>query len=864
MDESKLKQLADTFAQELRRSKKLQDHVAEHQRRSQRAQSMLMPDRIPKLTEPELRELLSDTDSLGFFRDKDRHLTKRLADVGVGGLREALQELVTRGERDLTVDDLKFIWGKRNLGVLLASELLAYRFPTRYWTYSPNVTLPAFQELGEDVKAAMPHGQKSDPYLYLALQPHMAKVCQALRDVGLSDADYLVADIFLWWVKQRAAGEIPNVWLFQANPKFYNLVESLADTKVGDQDGWSVTRYRDEMRIGDVAVFWQSGKDAGIYALGELIDEPYERDWEPTRKESEERPYLKTEWWVPLKFTLILGQPITRQTLLAHPVLQNMQVIRSPTGTNFRVAPEEWDAIKALLPPPPDVLTMMHTTLADRGFHFTDWQLATFYTALQTKGFVILSGISGTGKTKLAQHFAEMLPQPAGGGTGTPDDALAITVQPYMLKYGRLIVPQRATRLFEPPPEGQAVEVRVTYGDQSQACRFVHAAYGNGQYLSLLLRGGARTWFSSTFAAGDVVVLQPELDSDENLTGFRFSVEGEQSAPEPNHLFVSVRPDWRDSKSLLGYYNPLTSAYEGTPFLRFLLRAVRSYEKQDGLAWFVILDEMNLAHVEYYFADLLSVLESGRDDDGWTREPLRLNYPEEAEGELPPREIKLPTNLYIVGTVNVDETTQAFSPKVLDRAFTLELTEADFNNYPSVLDAEQAELSEDERRAILEDFSNGGTFARIEKPVIADYVAEHPEVRQRLQGLNDLLRPHELHFGYRVFDEIVSFLAAAEGNKLYDDLGGPEAAFDAAVLMKVLPKFHGSREKLEQALIAVLAWCLDPAAPNPQSITVPQQGGQGVDDMPALAERSYRYPSTAERVRRMLRALYETGFAAFA
>ena len=100
-----------------------------------------------------------------------------------------------------------------------------------------------------------------------------------------------------------------------------------------------------------------------------------------------------------------------------------------------------------------------------------------------------------------------------------------------------------------------------------------------------------------------------------------------QPAEGANHLFVTVRPDWRDSKSLLGYYNPLTGTYEWTPFLRFLLRAEQNHKSKDKLAWFVILDEMNLAHVEYYFADLLSVLESGRDEDGWTREPLRWVIP---------------------------------------------------------------------------------------------------------------------------------------------------------------------------------------------------------------------------------------------
>jgi 5-methylcytosine-specific restriction enzyme B len=378
---------------------------------------------------------------------------------------------------------------------------------------------------------------------------------------------------------------------------------------------------------------------------------------------------------------------------------------------------------------------------------YPEWQLATFYTALQTKGFVILSGISGTGKTRLAQAFAGMLPQPAEGA---------------------------------------------------------------------------------------------------------------------NHLFVTVRPDWRDSKSLLGYYNPLTGAYEWTPFLRFLLRAEQNYKSEDKLAWFVILDEMNLAHVEYYFADLLSVLESGRDEDGWTREPVRLGYPDEAAGDLPPRERKLPPNLYIVGTVNVDETTHAFSPKVLDRAFTLELTDVDFTTYPIPSASTQLGPSDQERKAILKDFARNDRFARVEKPTIMAYVTTHPKIRDRLQTLNDVLSPHDLHFAYRVFDEIVTFLAAAESNKLYDDLDGAEAAFDAAVLMKVLPKFHGSRGRLERPLCAVLAWCVNPGTPNVKAIEdALQEVGPDKTVKQAVLSFQFLYPRTAERVQRMLARLYTDGFAAF-
>lgn len=219
---------------------------------------------------------------------------------------------------------------------------------------------------------------------------------------------------------------------------------------------------------------------------------------------------------------------------------------------------------------------------AAKGFHFTPAQVAAFYAALKTKGFVILSGLSGTGKTKLAQLFAELL------------------------------CPCRKCHKSKEETEGemQAESQKQTEGE-CKTC---------------------------------------------------------------THLFLSVRPDWRDSKALLGYYNPLTGNYESTPLLRFLQQACEDYKNNKDKAnpYFVILDEMNLAHVEYYFADFLSVLESGRDEEGWTKEALRLHsfsqsLRDQDGNEIPPT-LPLPPNLYIIGTVNIDETTYMFSPKVLDRA----------------------------------------------------------------------------------------------------------------------------------------------------------------------------------------------------
>jgi hypothetical protein len=147
--------------------------------------------------------------------------------------------------------------------------------------------------------------------------------------------------------------EIVPVWLFQANPKWFDLNESLKDTSVGDTDSWTVTRYRKAMRAGDIALFWSSGPKRGIYAIGMLVDAPYQQDWEPTSEDLQKHPYQKAGWWVEFIFTQIIQPPILADRLLQHPVLKNLQVLDVPQGTNFRVTPEEWAAIKELLPPLP-------------------------------------------------------------------------------------------------------------------------------------------------------------------------------------------------------------------------------------------------------------------------------------------------------------------------------------------------------------------------------------------------------------------------------------------------------------------------------------------------------------------------------
>ena len=162
-----------------------------------------------------------------------------------------------------------------------------------------------------------------------------------------------------------------------------------------------------------------------------------------------------------------------------------------------------------------------------------------------------------------------------------------------------------------------------------------------------------------------------------------------------NFEMVQVKPNWHDSSELIGYVSRIDGVrYVVGPFLRFMVKAIRD----PNTPYFLCLDEMNLAPVEQYFAEYLSVVESRkRQDDGTiTTDPimdysnteeykslidqlfsddeeLRKEYLTEDSG----RRLSIPNNLIVVGTVNMDETTFSFSRKVLDRAMTIEMNEVD-------------------------------------------------------------------------------------------------------------------------------------------------------------------------------------------
>lgn len=254
---------------------------------------------------------------------------------------------------------------------------------------------------------------------------------------------------------------------------------------------------------------------------------------------------------------------------------------------------------------------------------------------------------------------------------------------------------------------------------------------------------------------------------------------------------VAVGADWTDNRPLLGFRNLLAEGgktYVAPPALRIILRAIENQAKPH----FLILDEMNLSHVERYFADFLSSMES--------KEPLKLHDSAESlkteDGLSVPGKIAYPNNLFVVGTVNIDETTYMFSPKVLDRAHVIEfkVTWDEIANglegaMPSDLPALQPEQVQE--------------FMRVSQlPDKALPKEDHDLLTEVLEDLHAALEGTRFVFAHRTARECLNFIASAKTLAKADIVEPRNTTdlIDLAILQKALPKLNGASGSLSKVL----------------------------------------------------------------
>ncbi|ARZ61189.1 MULTISPECIES: MrcB family domain-containing protein [Bacillus cereus group] len=353
------------------------------------------------------------------------------------------------------------------------------------------------------------------------------------------------------------------------------------------------------------------------------------------------------------------------------------------------------------------IIDHVSSYIQSKGFFYEKKDLINFFLSLKTKPFVILSGISGTGKTKIVQWFAESL--------GATEE--------------------------------------------------------NGQFT-----------------------------------------------------LIPVRPDWSDSSDLLGYVN-LQGEFQERPLIKVLENA----DANPNRPYFVVLDEMNLARVEYYFSDFLSVIESRKWKDGKiVTSPL---LPE----SITNKHITIPSNVYIIGTVNMDETTHPLSKKVLDRANTIEFNTVNLDYFNFLMDIEEKEAEVVSNSSLATEYLHLKECFKENEDLVRNISTILIEINKSLESVG-------AQVGYRIRDEICFYMAYNEKGKLLSF----DEALDYQIYQKILPRLAGSDGRTEEVLKQLYVLCAN------------EEYDSGNNDA------SYaKYPRSANKLSHMLRRFEYDGFTSF-
>ena len=287
-----------------------------------------------------------------------------------------------------------------------------------------------------------------------------------------------------------------------------------------------------------------------------------------------------------------------------------------------------------------------------------------------------------------------------------------------------------------------------------------------------------------------------------------------------NYCMIEVKPNWHDSTEILGYYSNISKKYHFTKFVKFLVKAMMFPD----VPFFVCLDEMNLAPVEQYFAEFLSVLETRKKDketeiiqsgvlvapeyfapilnadsgNGYIAKYLcpeiNVNIPYDiyTNKSLTTIGLTLPDNVFIIGTVNMDDTTHQFSRKVIDRAMTIEMNGGKLED----MFGHSADLQYLPENQIMK------LSAFKPKYVNADEVMEeHSDVAdvlqeklvEKLEKINDSLKNTPFQVSYRVLNELCIYAGVLldDGEEIDNAIS---KAVDQITLMKILPRIEGDED----------------------------------------------------------------------
>jgi Cdc6-like AAA superfamily ATPase len=471
--------------------------------------------------------------------------------------------------------------------------------------------------------------------------------------------------------------------------------------------------------------------------------------------------------------------------------------------------------------------------LKSLGYLFSQEIIENFLLSLKVKPFVILTGNSGTGKTKLAQLFAQY--------KSLSDESFEENIRTEVkveksAKNGGWTLSRSEFYKFYPELKNLEHDYDVKIdGIQSKGNLSVWPQLfydSSNEEVKNRLKELARDDPKQKI---DLEILLPSSKSDK-------------------YKIVPVGANWTENRHLLGFFNVIQKQYQDTAALELILNS----SKNHYLSHFLILDEMNLSHVERYFADFLSSMESGEPIPLYKNSIKNVDDTTSDIDEIP-NELIIPNNLFVIGTVNVDETTYMFSPKVLDRANTIEFLPYPAKNYildeyeddglkgnvqyleDPLSDLETRNYKINDIRKLMKTVKIPGNY------LLWEYLADE------IQKFQDVLHKAGFEFGFRVIDEILRFMYVAWVYEDSPDLWENwERYFDAEIKQKMLPKLHGSQRVLEDVLNDLFELCYTEAVePAPRYFEN------------LKTDSNVRYKSSALKIQEMDKVLNEQRYVSF-
>lgn len=589
-----------------------------------------------------------------------------------------------------------------------------------------------------------------------------------------------------------------------------------------------IYNFENEIKLDDGVFIYLGGDksqinwEQGIRAFGQVIKKPYDKGYDINKSRNFKisiRPIHILADSIPAKYTKI--HPKYANSIYNVPYIgakhfpnqaigstHNINEVKSLcqiylekcNGYDFDVVLSEFVKRKYLdkISNNKELLSNFNKYLKTTPFIFKSKISNKLVKSLLAKQFLILTGKSGTGKTKLAQLFCSYL------------DTNVYSKQSSLLSKA-LADKQLRTKYDIIREDDISIEVINKNGRSGK--------------IIPLPKNIIYEWFRE-FSKGNLTDQTPPKDYKDNFDKlseyqkhshyyysnifdiakvmYRHDTTSDvNNTTIASYVILPVGADWVDNKPIMGFYNPLAEIYQSTPALDLILDAI----KQPDRPFFLILDEMNLSHVERYFSDFLSAIESN--------EPVPLHTNRKAvngsSGKMVPRELKIPDNLFIIGTVNIDETTYMFSPKVLDRANVIEFRvneddlEAFFNHSSNSLEMIEQVVGRDrEFLSIAHELKQKNSS--IDK--LSESILE--QVKKHLKDIFRILSFIESEFAYRTIEEIVRYIRVSQYFTEEKDQWSPIDALDEQILQKILPKLHGSRRKIERLLLTLASYCYNP------------------------------------------------------